>query len=788
MFRKLRLSAVSTPFFLLILSATLTLAYFSFVRKIDSFSQVDFNARYSRGEIEIVTPPEELRRNASELHPRDRVILIDGQPVASIAEPVRTLSRAPFPHVLTVLRGGNVVSARLGEPPTRIDFVYLFLVFTGILYLFIGLATLARDRSSPAFLFAGFCLSAFAINVLTTAGPVDALWKAAWLSEDFFRALAPALLLHFFLRFPKRLRFPAGAIYALPLVYLVGEILLSLPSPPVSAARIPFAVELLERVWVAYFAAYGAASLALVVSAARNSSDVAIQRQARWIALGVGFGLSPFILVYLVPRAFGFSAPWAAFAGIIPLVFVPLGFAYAILRWRLWDIDIFAREAAATTAAVFLGAASFVLVNTLLNRTLADFAPGARNFLSFGSGLFLASLLVPVKRRLSDAIERFQYGETYRARRALLDFSRQWRGVKDAESIAAALADGIAEALSLSRCRLFLFGGVFPPGISEEALAERLSSEESVRIRSLTFPSGEDLTFLRLSEDGYRYLFPLRSAGRLAGVLAVGLKEGRVPLSTEDRALLSTVLSQAALAFENAELYHTLERQMGEMAEKEKLASLGVLAAGVAHEVNTPLAGISSYAQMLLADTDKSDPRYEILKKMERQTFRASRLVGNLLEFTRGRHGARERIDLSKVMAGALEAAETALAARRLKVECAGFERPVPVVGNARELEQVFVNLLVNARDASIEGARIEVRLERNNSRVVVEVADSGKGLSEEEARRAFEPFFTTRSSGGTGLGLSIAREIVERHGGEIRLAARPEGGVVASVSLPGGD
>src|SRR5258706_2317397 len=202
MFRKLRFSALSAPLFLLILSGTLTLAYFSFVRKIESFSQVDFNARFSRGEIEIVTPPEAPRGSPTELRARDRVVLIDGQPVASIADPTRALSRAPFPHVLTVLRGGNVVSARLGEPPTRIDFVYLFLVFTGILYLFIGLATLARDRSSPAILFAGFCLSTFAINVLTTAGPVDTLWKAAWLSEDFFRALAPALLLHFFLRFP----------------------------------------------------------------------------------------------------------------------------------------------------------------------------------------------------------------------------------------------------------------------------------------------------------------------------------------------------------------------------------------------------------------------------------------------------------------------------------------------------------------------------------------------------------------------------------------------------------
>ncbi|MGH9443051.1 MAG: ATP-binding protein [Thermoanaerobaculia bacterium] len=890
--------AVAAVAFAIFLCAALVLSFLSFQRKLESFTQADFNSRAFRGFLEVITPPDPQTEPA--LQSGDRIVLVDGQPVAALENPIRTLSRPPFPHKLAVVRGNEVAEASLGAPQTRVDLPYLFLAFVGILSLLIGLATLVRDRAATTYLFASFCVSTFAIYVLTPSGPVDGLWKAIWLSEDVFRAFAPALLLHFFLRFPTPVRRRVWAIYAAPLLYLAGEAIVSFSLLPIPGARLPFLVELLERFWLVYFAAYGSASVVRIALAARNGADASSQRQARWVALGTGFGLSPFILLYILPRLFGYSATWASCVGVVPLVFVPLGFSYAILKWRLWDVDVFAREAIATTVAVFLGAASFVLVNSLLNRVLTGFASGAKNFLAFGSGLFLASLLVPVKRRFSNAIERFQYGETYRARRALLDFSREWRGVREADVLADALASSVGEALKISPCRFFLLDRPLPPGLSREALVERLTGEDGLRIRSATFPSGEDLTFLRLFEDGFRYVFALKSGGRIAGALAVGLKEGRVPLSTEDRALLTTVLSQASLAFENAELYRTLERRMEEIrtlqefqqevirsssagivvcsqdgrlvsanpafeglagraesdlvgrplaelfpgtpefadaaaeqafetrapgadgaeriyrvaisplrgsassrvvlfddiservalekgvSERERLASLGVLAAGVAHEVNTPLAGISSYAQMLLADTDRDDPRYDILKKMERQTFRASRLVGNLLEFARGRHGAHEEIDLSRVLSDAIESSEPALAPRQIRVEARGLERPWPSLGNARELEQVFVNLLINARDASPDGAPISLSIEENGGGCVVEVADRGKGLSEEEARRAFEPFFTTRQSGGTGLGLAIAREIVERHGGRILLQPRPGGGAVARVSLPG--
>ncbi|HEV8231384.1 MAG TPA: ATP-binding protein, partial [Thermoanaerobaculia bacterium] len=221
------------------------------------------------------------------------------------------------------------------------------------------------------------------------------------------------------------------------------------------------------------------------------------------------------------------------------------------------------------------------------------------------------------------------------------------------------------------------------------------------------------------------------------------------------------------------------------MAERERLASLGILAAGVAHEVNTPIAGLSSYAQLLLAETPPGDPRYSILKKMERQTFRAAHLVNNLLEFARPRSRAKVRTDLRTVLANAAESVETSFGSRRLTITGDGAAGPVEVLADPRELEQVFVNLLTNARDASPEESVITCEITRDDGRARVSISDCGPGVSVEAGGKLFQPFFTTKKSGGMGLGLAISRDIVVKYGGEIGLSPREGGGTVAWVTLP---
>ncbi|MDO8794976.1 MAG: ATP-binding protein, partial [Vicinamibacterales bacterium] len=203
----------------------------------------------------------------------------------------------------------------------------------------------------------------------------------------------------------------------------------------------------------------------------------------------------------------------------------------------------------------------------------------------------------------------------------------------------------------------------------------------------------------------------------------------------------------------------------------EKMASIGLLAAGVAHEVNTPLTGISSFTQMLLEGADTEDPRTRLLQKIERQTFRAAKIVNGLLNLSRPAQAGADMapVDINTVINDVLALLEHQLQLHHVKVRRELSERPLVVMGLEHKLQQVFLNLLLNARDAMPKGGWLSVATHEQAGQVMVEVADTGSGIPNEYLARIYDPFFTTKATGqGTGLGLSITYGIVREHHGSI--------------------
>jgi len=227
-----------------------------------------------------------------------------------------------------------------------------------------------------------------------------------------------------------------------------------------------------------------------------------------------------------------------------------------------------------------------------------------------------------------------------------------------------------------------------------------------------------------------------------------------------------------------------------QLSQSDKLSSIGLLAAGVAHEVNTPLAVISSYAQMLSKQLQTDPQKAGLMEKITRQTFRASEIVNNLLNFSRTSGTEFTDVDVNKIIVDTLALLEHQFRTAQVRVQdelAPGLPR---IQGNQGRLQQVFLNLFLNAKDAMAGGGTLRV-MTSNGTGVSVSISDTGSGIAPEHINRIYDPFFTTKNAPregqnrGTGLGLSVTYGIIQEHAGKIRVESRPGEGTTFYLDFP---
>ena len=227
-----------------------------------------------------------------------------------------------------------------------------------------------------------------------------------------------------------------------------------------------------------------------------------------------------------------------------------------------------------------------------------------------------------------------------------------------------------------------------------------------------------------------------------------------------------------------------------QLTQADKLSSIGLLAAGVAHEVNTPLAVISSYAQMLSKQLQGDPQKGGLLEKITRQTFRASEIVNNLLNFSRTSGTEFTAIDVNKVISDTLALLDHQFKVMKIKVQDERCPKIPLIHGNAGRLQQVFLNLFLNAKDAMSNGGTLRIATTNGDS-VGVMVSDTGTGIAQEHIHRIYDPFFTTKTAPregqprGTGLGLSVTYGIIQEHAGKIRVESRSGEGTTFYLDFP---
>jgi signal transduction histidine kinase len=229
-----------------------------------------------------------------------------------------------------------------------------------------------------------------------------------------------------------------------------------------------------------------------------------------------------------------------------------------------------------------------------------------------------------------------------------------------------------------------------------------------------------------------------------------------------------------------------LRRLNEQLIRAEKLAAMGTLAAGLAHEVNNPLASMSSLVQMMRSEEGHSSETREKLSLIARQIDRINSVTRGMTNFARSRPEIRSDADINSILNNSLRLARFDKSFQDLTLDLHLGEHLQPIYADEDQMQQVFLNLLINARDAMPDGGDLVVRTSESNGTVAVEITDSGTGIDEADLPQIFDPFYTTKSAGrGTGLGLAVCYSIVTAHGGSIEVESKSGSGTTFRVCLP---
>jgi two-component system, NtrC family, sensor kinase len=872
------------------------------------------------------------------IHAGDRLISINGKAISGLGEYsdliYQAMPGAFLDYALADESGQRSVTVQIGSRPLlgareRLRAVLAFL------HLGVGVFVLVRGRRLPrAFHFYLICLTAFVVYLFGYTPKLGVLdWWVYGLSVLAF-LLLPALFVHFSLRFPVDSAAGTGLIlsaYApalllglMHVLWITGRLaFIGLP-------RTAWSSGILDQTQLVYFSASLVLGGTLLLKRRFEALDLMVRQQMKWISYGALAGIGPFLLVYVVPTLLGVRARFWMEASMLSLALIPLALGYALIRYRLMDVEVIARKSAAYFIASSLLLSLYLLFVLVLGRVFQWLAPQAGFMAISLAVLAIALLFAPLRNLIQERLDRLFYRDQFEDRSTLGDFARTLSSQISLEPLSQNILERISKAFQIERAAIFLaepagedrFRMVYSRDQSAPLPASVFRTEELIDQQDsgdrFDLKGGDNCLHRSsplLTREGLYYLQDLKLHGKRVGIIALGrLPEGR-HFSTEDLDLLAVLAGYAAMAMENAKLYHSVETKalelerlkayteniiesinvavlamgldgrvtscnrafealyhttrqhivglpvekllppdvitsvlkasgkqdwesistpvnifklglesrpgnrlivnlslipmqappggasgalivMDDVTEKvqledqllqaEKLSSIGLLAAGIAHEVNTPIAGISSYTQMLLKETPESDRRKPILQKIEKQTFRAAEIVNGLLNFSRLNSSEFKDVDVNQLIEDSLALLNHQLELNNIKVELRYDPSLPPVYGNLGKLQQVFVNLFLNARDAMPSGGEIAVQTGMKESMITVDISDTGVGIAQENIRRIFDPFFTTKSIGkGTGLGLAVTYGIIQEHGGGIFVDSSSGHGTRFTVKLP---
>jgi two-component system, NtrC family, sensor kinase len=521
--------------------------------------------------------------------------------------------------------------------------------------------------------------------------------------------------------------------------------------------------------------------------------------------VGWGGGFTNYLLWY--------DFPVAPYGNILVSVYT-LIFAYAMVRYRLLDIEIVLKKS--LIYALLLLLLLLPCYFAVLWGQQAAFGTVNYTFSLFTLLLFImVGFLFPKLRfRTKEALERVLFQKRIDYRETLVRSSKDMVSIVDLENLSNSLVKTVSRALGTETASLYLLDeakGVYnlkanigrekelyPKALPlrSDPLIQRLKGSQEGIVREELEMARDEMSGLqvaeKMSELEAEISVPITSKEKLIGILNLGHKERKEIYSNEDLELLSTLANQAAIAIENARLYENLKQSQDTLRRADRLSSLGLLTAGLAHEIRNPLVAIRTFTQLLPERYDDAEFREGFQGLALKEVDRICGLINDLLSFARPSRPNVAEESMNDVVDGIARILETEAKEKGVGIT-RDFALNLPRVWIDREqMKQVFMNLILNAIQAMGEGGLISIatRLTSRNDPghtgefLQVEIRDTGVGIPPENLDHIFDPFFTSKEE-GSGLGLSISHQIVQEHGGYVTVESKVGVGTTFFINLP---
>ena len=294
---------------------------------------------------------------------------------------------------------------------------------------------------------------------------------------------------------------------------------------------------------------------------------------------------------------------------------------------------------------------------------------------------------------------------------------------------------------------------------------------------------------------GAELIFPLKIMNQINGTIFLGKKTDGAPFTEQELNLLSILINQATFAIEHASLYEQQTERLKKMYRTDRLATLGELAAGAAHEIRNPLTAIRSTIQYLSKDFSADPVKSEMVTELISEVERINKIVQGLLSFARPSDLNTSDINIEQLINQTLLLVTNTLRKQNVEVEFEYFTDNTTIQGDAEQLKQVFLNIILNAVEAMGKNPPERSRtliisiekgtpINTHSRYLIISFEDSGKGIEQKNIENVFNPFFTTKEE-GTGLGLAICYGIINSHEGEIEVKSVPDKGTCINIKLP---